>query len=188
MPVIQKKYLLLVFSLVVASVLFMGWRWSWQVQQPKVLNSLPPPATSAGSSTSTPQVSSTNNTKTYTNTEFGFEFQYPVNWSLQENVFYSPYSKFNLMSWPTEEKLNSFDPPLLINVVTPDFVESGFHSLTSSDFTVAGVLGKEYEYTHDGLSEIDIVLPLKDNIVILGANSQYKTSFNQIISTLKFLK
>ena len=124
--------------------------------------------------------------KIYHNTEFGFEFQHPQDWKIIENPYGSPFSRFNLIIVPREEKY--LPDPILINVVVPQFADNAFHDLQGTDVVVANISGKKYEYQEEGLFEISIVLPFKENKIILGANKRYEDIFNQFLASFKFLK
>jgi len=128
--------------------------------------------------------------KTYKNTEFGFEFQYPKGWTFHENTFGSPFSKFNLVGASPEENglPDPIDSPLLINIVTPDFANKAFYDLKGSNITIAGISGKKYEYEYEGVSEIGIDLPFGEYHMLLGAKKGYEDIFNQILASFKFLK
>jgi len=133
-----------------------------------------------------PSETQTPETKTYRNEEFGFEFQYPSDWKIIENPYGSPFSKFNLIVVPAEEKY--LPDPILVNIVMPDFAYNAFSDLRGIDVVVANVIGKKYEYQEEGLSEISIILPFGENEIILGTNKTYEDVFNRVISTFKFLK
>ncbi|MEK7149448.1 MAG: hypothetical protein AAB757_00505 [Patescibacteria group bacterium] len=129
--------------------------------------------------------------KIYRNKQFGFEFQYLDNWSFYENTFYSPFSKFNLVG-ASLGKDYQINPPVLINIVTPDFADRAILSreklgAVTSDIVVGGISGKKYEYTEE-LPRISIDLPFGKYRMILGAKKQYEDIFNQILASFKFLK
>lgn len=132
--------------------------------------------------------------KLYRNEEWGFEFQYPEDLILKENLFKNYYSKFNLeVSIKTDE--THLAPVFDVNVVLSEFVESSFKNLekTTSSVSVDGIVGVRYDYIFEGLPEIAIILPLGQNKIILGMlgtikPNAYENIFNQILSTFKFLK
>jgi hypothetical protein len=130
----------------------------------------------------------------YKNIEFGFEFQYPIDWSLHPNTFSSPFSKFNLIGSTPEEKVpNTIIPSFLVNIVTPDFATRAaisFKNLNASisPVVVAGINGTKYEYEFESTQRISIVLPFGEYFMILGAKKEYEDIFNQIITSVKFLK
>lgn len=159
-----------------------------QAQQPSTQKLLPS-VVSIVSSTIPTQASSTAEVKIYRNEEFGFEFQYPKNWKLEENSFYSPFSKFNLEGDSSAKNYNPENPAFIVNVVTPDFVERQFASLKSvaQKISVGGVEGKKYEYTEQ-FTEIAVSLPLGKHQVILGTRKEYESIFNKILASFKFLK
>lgn len=141
-----------------------------------------------------PDTQNITSSKTYHNKEFNFEFQYPANWLLYENIFGGPFSKFNLIgSSPDEDGYpNSIIPSFLLNIVTADFAERakfGMENLGAfvSDISIADVSGKKYEYTED-TPKISIFLPLGSNQIIFSTGKGYEQDFNNILSTFKFLK
>jgi hypothetical protein len=143
--------------------------------------------------TGSDSLSGTNNnltTKIYKNTGFGFEFKYPADWTLHENTFTSPASKFNLIGASPKEKgnPNPVIPSFLINIVTPEFGERAFYDLEGTDINVAGIPGKKYEYEFESVSRIAIDIPFKEYHVLFGAGKQYEDVFNQILASFKFLK
>lgn len=135
-----------------------------------------------------PPTFSTSTLKTYRNTEWGFEFQYPKNWSFEINSFHSPFSKFNLQGNTSDKNYNPLNPAFMINVVTPDFIERQFSDLknTASKTSVGGVDGEKYEY-HDEFSEVTVILPFGQYNMIIGTEKPYAGVFNQILATFKFL-
>lgn len=138
------------------------------------------------------QVSAPPAFKTYRNEEWGFEFEYPKDWILRSNTSYSPFSKFDLIGAPSEKEYLIYypTPPFLINVVTPDFAERQFSDLKNiaSKTTVGGVAGLKYEYEEQKLSHITIILPFGQYKMVLGTTKEYLDTFNQILSTFKFIE
>ncbi|MEK7608229.1 MAG: hypothetical protein AAB495_01490 [Patescibacteria group bacterium] len=140
------------------------------------------------------QTNSTPGFKTYRNAEYGFEFQYPEGWKLEENSFRSPFSKFNIIGVaPKEAVPNTIVPSMLVNIVEPDFAARaslGFRNLgaTTSIVVVGGVEGTRYEYDLSGISQISINLPFGDHRMLLGASKQHENTFNQTLSSFKFLR
>ncbi|OHA67752.1 MAG: hypothetical protein A3D59_03325 [Candidatus Wildermuthbacteria bacterium RIFCSPHIGHO2_02_FULL_47_17] len=130
--------------------------------------------------------------KTYRNTEWGFEFRYPEQWTLHTNTFNSPFSEFNLIGTAPEEKEpNTTMPSLLVNIVTPDFADraaSGFKNLNADTtaITVGGAPGLRYEYSFANVPQIDIELPFGQYRIFLGARKEHEGVFNQIVSNFEF--
>lgn len=159
------------------------------IQQPSIQNQPSTSIAPATSSTSSVPATSTTGTKTYRNTEWGFEFQYPQNWIVKERTFGGYYSKFNVVARPTSGWYSQF--PILVNIVLPEFAERSFQSVEkiTSEVTVAGVPGIKYQYIFEGSQETAIILPLGEYRLILGTDDeQYTEIFNQILASFKFLK
>lgn len=123
--------------------------------------------------------------KIYRNEEFGFEFQYPIDWKIIENPYRSPFSRFNLIIVPEEGKY--LPDPILINIVVPDFADRQFSDLHGTIVQVGGISGTRYEFTDSGLSEIAIILPFGENKIILGANKEYQNVYDQFLASFKSL-
>ncbi|OIP79317.1 MAG: hypothetical protein CO002_03625 [Candidatus Portnoybacteria bacterium CG_4_8_14_3_um_filter_44_10] len=134
--------------------------------------------------------SSTLTLKTYRNEEYGFEFQYPEDWAVEENYFVNYYSEFNLKVVPTNERHSSF--PIGINIVLPEFIDKSFGGIekTTSNIILDGVQGIKYEYNFEDRKEIAVILPMGDSRIIIGTDDseQYMEILDQIVSSFKFLK
>ena len=192
---VRKKYLLISVIFLVGLLAVLGYIFIRQFSKILPQNQLPISAPQVIPSSTFPiEASSTNSTKTYINTEYGFEFQYPDDLIVRENTFKSYYSKFNLQVeyWNKEGKyLSVFD----LNVVLPEFADRTFLSVeaTTSTIVVDGVPGIKYEYEFESLPEVAVVLPLGQYKVILGIGGSskfygYENTFNQILASFKFLK
>jgi len=191
---IHKKLLFL--TIVIALSLISAWVFIKYLPTQKEMAPLPiststPQSSMVSAPTFTAPTNISRETKTYRNEEWGFEFQYPENWSFHENTFYSPFSKFNLVGAPPGKDYQ-LDPPMLVNIVTPDFADRaviGRKNLgaTASDVVVAGIEGEKYEYIEE-LLRISVDLPFGEYRMILGTQKQYEDIFNQILSSFKFLK
>jgi hypothetical protein len=128
-------------------------------------------------------------TKTYKNTEFGFEFEYPKDWVVKENTFGSYYSKFNLEV--LIKKGEYLDLVFDVNIVLPEFPDRSFKNIEkiTSEVIVNGVPGIKYQYEFEEQQETAIILPLGEYKMILGTDSKQDVdSFNQILASFKFLK
>ncbi len=148
-------------------------------------------------SNSTSTSNGTNNQQSelqkYINTEYGFEFEYPENWKLEENSFYSPFSKFNLQGDSSAENYNPFSPSFIVNIVTPDFADRAVVSFRNmnartSIVIIAGTQGIKYEYEFESVPRIAIDLPFSEYRMLLGADRAQEDIFNQTLASFKFLK
>lgn len=140
-------------------------------------------------------VQKTITSKTYHNIEFNFEFKYPKNWLFYENTFYSPFSKFNLISGSPEENgyPNPVSPPFLLNIVTPDFAGgsvSNFKKLNArtSIIKIANTKAVKYEYEFENTTQISIDFQFGKYWMILGTEKKYEDTFSRILASFKFLK
>lgn len=126
--------------------------------------------------------------KSYKNEKFGFEFRYPSDWKIMENTFWSPVSKFNLIVVPVEG--GYLPDPVFVNITTPEFANRAFLDLEdkATEVNIGGVKGKRYEYEFESLNQISIHLPFDEYHILLGAKKAYEDIFNQVLSSLKFLK
>ena len=128
---------------------------------------------------------------TYRNEEFGFEFQFPKDWEVKENMFGSPASKFNLEIVPSNIKY--LPDPILVNVVTQEFADWAIVNrkragAEESPTSVDDMQGTRYDYNLEGLSTISIDVDLEEYRILIGAKKRYEDVFNQVLSTFKFLK
>jgi len=192
--------LLLIASVILvalgASAIVAYWIFTRQLTQESIFqNQTPSSVAPSAPSTSFSQEGSNLAIKTYTNTEFGFEFQYPKDWSFHANTFGGPFTKFNLVgASPEENNLpNPILPSILINIVTPDLANMANINLRKLDAStsvvvVAGIQGTKYEYEFEGTKKISIYLPLGEYQVNIGTQKRYEDVFNQILSSFKFLK
>ncbi len=125
----------------------------------------------------------------YENEEWGFAFEYPEDWLVKENYFENYYSQFNILVTPITE--SRWDDPILINIVTPDFVRSSF--LAYQDQKTATVFkGRKadmYNYEWQEMGMTDFIVPNFGNYsLILGSNEYYETEFAHFLDTFEFLE
>ncbi|MFH1956600.1 MAG: hypothetical protein ABIJ28_03075 [Patescibacteria group bacterium] len=157
------------------------------IQQPSIQNQQSTSVTPATSSTPSVPATSTTGTKTYRNEEWGFEFQYPADWAIEENYFKNYYSKFNLRIIPTNERHSKV--PIGINIVLPEFIDHSFGNIekTISEIIVDGITGTKYEYEFGGRQETAIILPFEEYRLILWTDDEsYVEIFNQVVSSFNF--
>ncbi len=186
-----KIHFILAGIVIVLTVVGVSW-WRYYTQKTSLTSVNVPPstATNASSSASPTMPDNTSKLETYRNTEFGFEFQYPSDWILEDDKSYSPFSKFTRIGAPLEKKYLIYypSPPFVVNIVTPNFVDNQFSDLKNiaSGIVVGGVSGLRYEYK-DEESHITIILPLGQYKMILGATKGYDNVLDQILASFKFL-
>lgn len=187
MHISSKKWLLTVVTLVALGILIVaGWMFN------EYFNNQNQPTPPAISSPLFP-TSSTNGKKIYTNAEFGFEFQYPENWSFQINRYRSQFSKFELLGDSSAENYNPFNPGFIVHIVTPEFANNAtvsFRNLNAkiSVVTIVGIRGTKYEYEFEDIPQIAIDIPFGEYRMLLGADIDHESDFNQILSTFKFIE
>ncbi len=144
-------------------------------------------APEASSTIPTPAGSATG-TKTYANAEYGFELQYPSDWTVRENSFGSYNSKFNVELVPPRQR--DLNDSILINIVLPAFAERAFlgTGASTSTATVDGMAGIKYEYEFEGMPSVDIVVPLGQNRMIIGTEKRDEDVFNGVLTSFKFVR
>lgn len=136
-----------------------------------------------------PTTSSLPGFKTYRNEEWGFQFEYPRGFIIEENYFSGYYSKFNLYIL---DKINDgVELAFLVNIVLSEFAERSFSGLDkkTKEIIVDGVPGVEYEYKINERREKIAIFPFGDYKLILGIHyKEYENLYEQVLSTFKFLK
>lgn len=159
--------------------------------QPKV-----PEVSSTSTAPTTPKPSEVGEhpgMKLYRNDEFGFEFWYPEGWEIAENLFKSPYSKFNFAVVKIDgNRTNLFDS---MNVVTQDFFENFLINMKSDNSEVSEVIfgsisGEQFRYNaiEDGVPVTDVTFPIGEYHAIFGVERKHEKELYQVLSTFKFLK
>jgi hypothetical protein len=143
-----------------------------------------PEASSANPS----QATSATGTKTYANAEYGLELQYPSDWTVRENSFGSPNSKFNVEIVPPRQR--DLNDSILINIVLPAFADRAFLGVgaSTSTATVDGIAGMKYEFEFEGLPEVGIVVPLGQYRMIIGTEKRDEDVFNGVLASFKIVK
>lgn len=190
-PVPRRCFLVYALLGVLAVSLGAGIRWfsnrDWGVLFPISSFSTSTPVAISSLALLAP-TSSAPGVQTYRNTEYGFEFQYPQGWAVEENAFGSYYSKFNVVVVPAKERHPL--APVLVNIVLPEFAYRTFQGIEKvSEVTVAGLPGIKYEYEFEEEPETAIVLPFGEYKMILGTTTNnYEDVFEQVFATFKFLK
>jgi hypothetical protein len=126
-------------------------------------------------------------TKTYRNEEWGFEFEYPDDWEVKENIFESYYSKFYVVINPLYTRSSTHT--IIVNVVKPEFPEKTFKGFKGKEILINKIKGVRYEYGSENSREIAIVLPLGLNKIILGTiDLKYEQEYEKFLTTFKFIK
>jgi hypothetical protein len=182
-------------SVIVIAVTFGLYLFQSKIILPPISNSSTSPISFITSSSIITQTKSTDTTKTYTNTEFGFEFNYPSDWTFTSGTFGSQGSKFNLVGASPEENGIPFpiDPSILINVITPDFGKNILRTVqtlnpTTSSVAVSNMQETKYIYPFENEFLIDIVIPINPSTtIILGARKTYEKTFDQILESFRLL-
>ena len=139
-------------------------------------------------SSSTIPTQAVTGTKTYANAEYGFELQYPADWTVRENSFGSQNSKFNVELVPPRQM--DLNDSVLINIVLPAFAERAFLGVGASTSTanVDGVAGVKYEFEFEGLAEVGIVVPLGQYRMIIGTEKRDEAVFNEVLASFKIVR
>lgn len=188
---------------IISFAYFVQWPWrngshtqpvaatSTQTQSPSNAQSKPAAVVVAASSTVAQVAADHIGMKLYHNNQWGFEFWYPEGWEWKENVFGSPYSRFNLTAMKINgQNTNQND---VLNVVTTAFESNAvlnYHAMkaTTSTILVDGIPVIEYRYKFEGVSNIDVDIPLGDNKILFGVEGVHGSEFDSILSSFKFIK
>ncbi|MGD0977472.1 MAG: hypothetical protein ABR875_04260, partial [Minisyncoccia bacterium] len=163
--------------------------WPFQIEKPIVANSHPSPTIS-----SIPDISSW---KTYSNTQYGFEFEYPGDWTVIASTNSGgPYLVF-LSLGPSESIQSGGTMAITVRTETVEEYLSLLKSynntvVSSKDEIVGGRSATYYQFKrNDALQDSHIVAFSNYLIEIISGsgdgNSQTKI-FNQILSTFKFIE
>jgi hypothetical protein len=130
-------------------------------------------------------------TKTYRSKDWGFEFRFPGDWEVRQPAFGSVMSKFNFAIQPSNEK--HLPDPVRINILPNDWIMQVYkkieaRGISSFEVQVNGVRGIGYEYTSEGLPQIDYFFPLgMDTTIVIGGKKQYKDVLENVLDSFKFL-
>ncbi|MEK7584044.1 MAG: hypothetical protein AAB490_02275 [Patescibacteria group bacterium] len=193
-----------ILALIAATLLFAGlFAVSYYTRQSKPQNDTVPIAASStaaahdryatsspkSAASTTPQSSNHSGMKLYRNEEFGFEFWYPEGWEWRENIFGSPYSKFNATLFKIDGKDTNQDE--IINIVTPDFADNAAHNarimhavITNAE--IDNVAATKYRYNFNGVPTVVLDVPLGDLRLLLSIDEKHDLAFNQILSSFKW--
>ncbi len=189
----QKKFIF--FYIGVGLIITGLWFFSKSPQSTFPIPTPPPPTPATTTTVVHPaQPSSTNEIKIYTNTQYGFEFQYPGDWAASEYFINGTLRKFRLVNAPAQDEhlIYNITPPVETSIVTPDRAErltELFYAVKNhaSETKVGGIVGLRYEYEFDAHPRVAIVLPVGQYKLILDSDKKYEIVFGEIISTFKFL-
>ena len=185
-PPVQKTFTpkfigVIVGLLVLGSGAYAG-IWYWQNQQ--VANEVAPTFTPRPSALPDP----TAGWKTYTDTQYGFEFKYPADWIQEQNSIYSPEApkgiygvgdKITVESFVNNSQL-SIDAWRTKNIGDVIIKDNG-------PVPIAGAVA--HQYIDGGMvNYIDTYIAKGSTVVKLGVSesTKYLTNYNQILSTFKF--
>lgn len=170
----QRRYFL-ILAIIVVGVSLTGWMFLSGWRKPKIQNPPSLPAAITPTSTIVQTSAATTSTlgfKIYRNEQWGFEFQYPEDWTFYPNTFGSPFSKFNLVGAPLGEDYQ-INPPVLVNIVTPDFADRAVVSRENLGALVSKIIignsqATKYEYIEEGIPRVSIDASLGKYRMILG--------------------
>lgn len=136
-------------------------------------------------------------TKVYYNEEWGFEFQYPRDWLLEETFMNGVVTKFNLAGTPSQQErlIYTIFPPFELQIVPLEratrLTELFYaQSNPATSMKVGSVVGEKYNYDLDygKRPRTAIILPIAEYKLILEIDSQFEDTLKQITDTFKFLE
>ena len=202
---------LLVISVSIAA--FFAYQTQKLVAELRIMNDevqITPAATTEPVATESSEVDPTANWKTYTNTKSGFEFKYPTDWDTYQPVveggvlrlYVAPKNTINEISDMYGRgggfgggKFFTFTISEVEEI--PNYKSDEYEKITSNSFMLSSL--KTIRYFKEALQSMpgfdagdktETVVFQKDgkNYLISLIDYQYKTVFDQILSTFKFLE
>lgn len=153
------------------------------------LDATPAKITQTATSSATPTTDPTNNWNTFTNSNYKYSVKYPLDWTVQNLGQLEPkvpdYVVFNPKNATSTAKM------ITISYSTRTYDEAMAIGATNSEIIKVGTISaaKKIEQDSNRNEVIHIIIPLKNNTntLIFYAKSAYKTIFDQMLPTLKFL-
>lgn len=149
----------------------------------------PAKITSTPTITPAPTTDPTNNWNTYTNSNYKYSIKYPLDWTVKNLGQLEPkvpsFVVFNPKDATETAKM------ITISYSTRTYDEAMAIGATNSEIIKVGTISaaKKTEQDSNRNELIHIIIPLKNNTntLIFYAKSAYKTIFDQMLPTLKFL-
>ncbi len=128
--------------------------------------------------------------KVYENTEFGFSFQYPQEWTVTEERDTNPYNIFQVAVTP--EVLQYFQPFSVLVKKNTSRITDQFRALAGAgvrDISVGGKQATRYEYEGE-VHYVTIIIPISEEYTFLIGNDRNENveEFEQILASFRFLR
>ena len=128
--------------------------------------------------------------KHYRNEEYGFEFDFPADWTLKQPAFgNTPTVLFNL------EIINQpriLPNPILIGILREDRTSAIISKEEEQDniekVIINGIEWKKNMSPSDGLPHIHYLFNLREYWIDVGGKTQYEGVLDDILSTFKFIE
>ena len=186
---INKNTTIVILIFTIAAVLA-GAGWYYFLTQNKTTEAPTTNAPDLQANESNVEINKKDGLKLYRNEEWGFEFRYPADWEIRQPAFGSAVSKFNMAVEPPSPHLPD---PIRINILPTDWIEQAHEKIKARGFEpsgieIDGVSGVKYEYTSEGLPQIDYFFPREDYWIVVGGKKEYEDILNKVIASFKFLK
>lgn len=144
----------------------------------------PPTATPTITPTPTPTIPPGNLWNTFYDQKNGYRIQYPPDWVAKDLSPLEPKIPTYINVQPIAASASSRF--ITIGITTRTYEEQLALGASSSAVTVAGIKGtKQFFQDSDGNTSTVVILPRKNDLIVLRAKTAYNTIFNLMLSTLK---
>ncbi len=177
---LKKASIISFVTVLLALAIWYGWS-KGTLTSLVVLNPLNP-----GQLTPTPPIEGW---KMYENTEFGFAFQYPKEWTVSEERDTNPYNKFKVAVTP--QVYQYFQPFYVLVKNDTNRITSQFRALEASalEISVGGKQATRYEYDEE-VHHTTIIIPISEerSLIIGNERNENVAEFEKILTSFRFLK
>ncbi len=123
--------------------------------------------------------------KTYTNAQYGYNIKYPSDWTLQDLGTLEPkvpsYVVFNLNT--ASASARSISVAVSTRTYTDQLAIEGPNGTL---VTIAGLTGSQQNFKDsNGSQSTSIILPRKNDLIMLRSKTPFMSTFTMMLSTLK---